>query len=357
LGSRIHAECRKRACSRFQAENRLPLDRLKRQRADDRFWNHSLALAATNQIARLESLAESFGATKSMMTRRAYPDIGHAVLMTLALLGIQVAGGMAIGIVALIVGGPGAPNAVGHHPATIIGINLVAFSAVLAWGFAANRVPWRTLLPLRPIGLAAVSAIILTIAGFSIVLSEVDNLVSMVLPKPEWFMAFFRDVMANERHPGMSLFLTVVAAATTEEVIFRGVILRGLLGHTRPAVAIGISALLFAFLHVNPWQFFGPLALGVLFGWWYVRTGSLVPGLIGHALGNGLATLSRHIPIDIPGFTAPHDPLSSPVHQPLWFTLAGAALLSLGVFCFHRATPSPPVPPLILPAAAPTIAN
>jgi membrane protease YdiL (CAAX protease family) len=223
--------------------------------------------------------------------------------MTLALLGIQLAGGMAIGIVAFIVGGRGAPNAASHHPATIIGINLIAFS---------------------------------------------------VLPMPEWSAAFFRDVMANERHPGMSLFLTFVVAAITEEAVFRGVILRGLLGHTRPAVAIGISALLFAFIHVNPWQFFGSLALGVLFRWWYVRTGSLVPGLIGHALFNGLAAFSPHTPFDIPGFTAPHDSLSSPVHQPLWFTLAGAGLLSLGLFWFHRATPSPPVPPLILPAAGPT---
>jgi membrane protease YdiL (CAAX protease family) len=289
-----------------------------------------------------------------MMTRRIYPNIGHAVLMTLALLGIQVAGGMAIGIVAFVVGGRGAPNAASHHPATIIVINLVAFSAVLAWGFAANRVPWRTLLPLRPVCGAAVPAIFLTIAGFSIVLSEVDNLVSMVLPMPEWFAAFFRDLLANERHPGMSLFLTVVVAAITEEAIFRGVILRGLLGYTRPAVAIGISALLFAFIHVNPWQFFGPLALGVLFGWWYVRTGSLVPGLIGHALYNGLAAFSLHPPFDIPGFTVPQGSTTSSVHQPLCLTLAGAALLLFGLFWFNRAIPSPPVPPLILPAAGPT---
>lgn len=289
------------------------------------------------------------------MTRRTYPGIGHAVLMTLALLGLQLAGGMAIGIVAFFLGGRDAPKAVGHHPATTVGINLVAFSVVLAWGFVANDVPWRTLLPLRPVRAAAISAIILAIAGLAVVLSEIDNLVSMVLPKPEWFTALFRDLVANERHPWISLFLTVVVAATTEEAIFRGVILRGLLGHTRPAVAIGISALLFAFIHVNPWQFFGPLAMGVLFGWWYVRTGSLVPCLIGHALNNGLAYFSQHAPFDIPGFTA-RSPgaLTSPVHQPFWLTLAGAAILLLGLFSFNRATPSPPVPPLILPSPAPT---
>ena len=293
----------------------------------------------------------------STKTRRAYPNIGHAVLMTLAVLGIQLAGGMAIGIVALVVGGRDAPKAVGHHPATIIAINLLAFAVVLGWGFAANQVPWRTLLPMQGLRAAAIPALLLTVAGFAIVLSEVDNLVSMVLPRPEWLVAFFRDVMASDQHPGMSLFLTVVVATTTEEALFRGVILRGLLGNTRPAVAIGISALLFAFLHVNPWQFFGPLVLGVLFGWWYLRTGSLVPCMIGHALFNALAYFSQHSPFDIPGFTVPHGLVAAPVHQPLWLTLGGAAVVLLGLWCFHRATPPPAAPPLLAPEPAPTTAG
>ena len=293
----------------------------------------------------------------SPTTRRTYPDIGHAVLMTLAVLGIQIAGGMAIGIAALVIGGREAPKAVGHHPATTIAINLLAFAVVLGWGFAANKVPWRTLLPMQLLRAAAIPALLLTVAGLAIVFSEIDNLVSMVLPRPEWLVTLFRDVMASDQHPGMSLFLTVVVAATTEEALFRGVILRGLLGNTRPAVAIGISALLFAFVHVNPWQFFGPLVLGVFFGWWYLRAGSLVPCMIGHALFNGLAYFSQHSPFDIPGFTVPHEPLTSPVHQPLWFTLVGAALLSLGLLWFRRATPLPPVPPLLAPEPAPTTAG
>ena len=291
------------------------------------------------------------------MTRRAYPNIGHAVLMTLAVLGVQLAGGMAIGVIALVIGGQDASTAAGHHPATTIAINLLAFAVVLGWGFAANKVPWRTLLPMAWVRAAAIPALLLTVAGFAIVLSEVDNLVSMVLPKPAWLVALFRDIMASEQHPVMSLFLTVVVAATTEEALFRGVILRGLLGHRRPAVAVGVSALLFAFLHVNPWQFFGPLALGVLFGWWYLRTGSLVPCMIGHALFNGLAYFSEHAPFDIPGFTVPHGSIAPAVHQPLWLTLGGAAVALLGLWGFHQATPPPAVPPLLASETAPATAG
>ena len=121
--------------------------------------------------------------------------------------------------------------------------------------------------------------------------------------------------------------------------------------------AVGVSALLFAFLHVNPWQFFGPLALGVLFGWWYLRTGSLVPCMIGHALFNGLAYFSEHAPFDIPGFTVPHGSIAPAVHQPLWLTLGGAAVALLGLWGFHQATPPPAVPPLLASETAPATAG
>ncbi len=285
-----------------------------------------------------------------MMTPRAYPGIGHAVLMTLAFFGVQVAGGVVVGIVAMIVGGQGAVTAWAGHPAAVVIINLAAFAVVLAWGAAANGVSWRTFVPLRPLRVAAYPALVLAIAGLAIVLSEVDNVVSLALPRPDWFLVIFRKMVANDVHPGMSLFLTLVIAPTTEEILFRGMILRGLLAHTRPAIAIGVSALLFALVHANPWQFFGPLALGVLFGWWYLRTGSLVSVMVGHALGNALAAFSRYLPVEVPGFTPPPVPLPSPVHQPLSFTLAGVALLALGLWLFGRLIPRPAIPPIIGPA-------
>ncbi len=285
-----------------------------------------------------------------MTSRRPYPGIGHAVLMSFALLMTQVAAGAMLAVVATLVSGRAGGNAIGRHPATIAVINIAAFAVVFAWGRAVNGVAWRTLVPLQALRLAAWPAVVLSVVGAAIVLSEVDNIVSMLLPRPAWFTAFTKDVLSSEQHPWMSLFLLVGVAGTTEEIVFRGVILRGLLAHVRVPAAIGVSALLFAFVHANPWQFCGPLATGALFGWWYVRTGSLVPCMAGHALFNAQTYLVRYLPIAIPGFTAPAIPDAPPVHQPLAFTLAGAVVVGIGVFWFHRAVPRPPAPPVIAAA-------
>lgn len=79
-------------------------------------------------------------------------------------------------------------------------------------------------------------------------------------------------------------------APIAEEVVFRGAILRELLGWThRHWVAIAISALLFALIHANPAQMPHALIIGMLLGWLYYRTDSIVPGLAYHWVNNSIA--------------------------------------------------------------------
>lgn len=79
-------------------------------------------------------------------------------------------------------------------------------------------------------------------------------------------------------------------APFVEEVVFRGAILRALLGWThRHWLAIAISALLFALVHANPAQMPHALIIGVLLGWLYYRTNSIVPGMTYHWINNSIA--------------------------------------------------------------------
>lgn len=79
----------------------------------------------------------------------------------------------------------------------------------------------------------------------------------------------------------------IIGAPLTEELLFRRVMLGSMIEKgLNPWVAIVTSALLFAVLHLNPAQCVGAMGAGLLFGWLYVRTGSILPGLIGHVLNN-----------------------------------------------------------------------
>lgn len=87
-------------------------------------------------------------------------------------------------------------------------------------------------------------------------------------------------------------------APIAEETVFRGAILRSLLGWTkRHWVAIAISALLFALVHGNPAQMPHAFCVGLLLGWLYYRTGSVIPGIAFHWVNNTIAfALARIMP-------------------------------------------------------------
>lgn len=86
-------------------------------------------------------------------------------------------------------------------------------------------------------------------------------------------------------------FITVcIIAPFFEEILFRGILLRGLLQQgTSPAIAVLLSSFLFGIAHLNPWQFMGAGILGIVFGFVYYRTKSLWICIFLHALNNTIS--------------------------------------------------------------------
>ena len=75
-----------------------------------------------------------------------------------------------------------------------------------------------------------------------------------------------------------------------EEIGFRGVLMGGLLRmRCKPWVAIFISALVFSFFHGTYLQLVGTTVFGIITGWLYWRTKSLIPGMIIHMVNNSTA--------------------------------------------------------------------
>jgi uncharacterized protein len=85
-------------------------------------------------------------------------------------------------------------------------------------------------------------------------------------------------------------FATVVSvcvlAPVLEEMLFRGVLLRSFLQQYPRWVAIAYSALFFGAAHLNVYQFVLAALLGVLLGWLFERSRSLIPCIALHAALN-----------------------------------------------------------------------
>ena len=92
---------------------------------------------------------------------------------------------------------------------------------------------------------------------------------------------------------GLAGVLYVVAfGPIIEEICFRGLLLDGLLKtRCRPWVAILISAVAFGLLHGLWASFVTATLFGLLAGWLYWRTGSIIPGLIIHIANNSLTAI------------------------------------------------------------------
>ena len=83
-----------------------------------------------------------------------------------------------------------------------------------------------------------------------------------------------------------------ILAPVAEELVFRGAILRSLMAYFNyrlPWIPIVVSALLFGAVHGNVAQFANAFVMGLLLGWLYCRTHSIVLGVALHWANNTVA--------------------------------------------------------------------
>ena len=92
--------------------------------------------------------------------------------------------------------------------------------------------------------------------------------------------------------------LAVLVAPIVEEIVFRGVILRGLCSRLPPWLAIGVQGVLFGAAHVDPVRGVGNIglvmvlsAVGTVLGGAAYLTKRLAPTMIAHALINTVAVI------------------------------------------------------------------
>ena len=114
------------------------------------------------------------------------------------------------------------------------------------------------------------------------------NLCSEFLDLPDMMQETFRGMSRNV----FGILSITIMAPLVEELLFRGAI-QGYLHQkgTKPLHAILIASAIFGIVHMNPIQIPFAFAIGTIFGWLYYRTGSLVPGIVGHFINNSIACI------------------------------------------------------------------
>ena len=90
---------------------------------------------------------------------------------------------------------------------------------------------------------------------------------------------------------GWSILMTVVLAPILEETLFRGMLQGAITERDGATRGILLSTLLFGIIHIVPQQVINAFLIGIILGYIYFRTRSLVTVMLLHALNNGVAYL------------------------------------------------------------------
>ena len=254
-----------------------------------------------------------------------YPNISQSVWILVLLSILILVLSIPFEILKSVTGYP-----LSDHPAVLSLISVIAFGLILMRGIKRANTSFREICPLVPVRLSLLFPMALTVIGTSILISEADNLLRTFLPPPAWFSDYLKSLVGGQVSLWGSILSLVVVAPLTEELLVRGLILRGFLSHYSTRKAILASAIFFGVLHLNPWQFIGATALGILFAWWFIETRSMLPCFFGHALANAVPLAATILlPFEIPGYTSDFGTIQ---FQPLWFDLVGIILAVVGIW-------------------------
>ena len=153
----------------------------------------------------------------------------------------------------------------------------------------------------QPYGLGLMILITVVMTFASMFVFDLPNYWNMQLTNKSSILAqlyeMFTELMKEMTGgPFWSSFLVVaIFAPIFEEWLCRGMVLRGLLTKMKPVWAIVVSALFFAVIHANPWQALNAFLIGLVMGYVYYKTGSLILTMIIHFVNNGTAVVLSNI--------------------------------------------------------------
>jgi membrane protease YdiL (CAAX protease family) len=161
----------------------------------------------------------------------------------------------------------------------VIGVLLIRFRVRRAVAWPAPR-PARIAL----LGLAGGAAAFVV----SLTVGAVMNLIGIPVQEQEWA----RQLLGDRASLLRLVPWIVVVVPLSEEVFFRGYVLRFLSQRGGVPIGLAVSTALFALVHFNPSGILVYLSIGAVLAWVYLRSGSIVAPICAHMIYNGLVLVA-----------------------------------------------------------------
>lgn len=218
-----------------------------------------------------------------------YPRIWQAIVLLLIGLGLQLAAGLIFGFIMVL----------SHIPMNDMTVILLAISPLCTLGAALIALPigrnklWPYIKNKFDSKLNFLYCLLFFL-GVYFVTNVIAGLLATLLPSNDSLNTVFEQAFNN----WIGILALVVFAPIAEELLFRGIILRGFLKNYKPATAVIVTAVMFGVFHLNIPQGITATILGMALGFIFLKTGSLWVCMFFHALNNGLSTALYYLTLN-----------------------------------------------------------
>ena len=166
---------------------------------------------------------------------------------------------------------------------------LIAYSFIIVIALKRMNNKFTDMITFKRINLFLICMLLLTTVGLHMILFKFADVLLCLIPPPDYIIEMYKSISPSNKWD--EIFTIVIIAPIMEEFLYRGVLLRGFLQKYSIEKSILISALIFALIHANPWQFMPALVMGIFLGWIFVNTRSIIICILIHSLYNGLSMI------------------------------------------------------------------
>jgi len=230
------------------------------------------------------------------MDKKEFPEPLEALMLVLLTFGVIFFLTLSIAVISALIN---LNNSVINSDLILINLSGVLFLLVPIYYVKVRKYNRQSLFRLNQINKDTIILSIIIGVAMAIVGDELDRLIQIIIPTPEWFLKVLQSLKA-ETFSEWFLLITggVFIAAISEELLFRGFLQVSLEKKGDVTKAVLLSSLCWTFIHMNPFWAIQIFIMGVIIGFIAWRTNSIIPCMIIHATNNFLSLLTLNFNLE-----------------------------------------------------------